>query len=127
MSGPNRSIYDLELSDEEVTAILDKLDAEETQVRVSERRSLRRFLRGTALVVRMSLPGFTMADFRVRLRNISQHGLAFLSRYTLEPGTRLTLQLPIGSDLSMVEKPAVVVRSRLVEGLIHEVGVEFEE
>ena len=127
MSEPNRSIYDLELSDEEVTAILDRLDAEELRVKTSGRRSLRRFLRGTALVVRMSLPGFTMADFRVRLRNISQHGVGFLSRYALEPGTRLTLQLPIGPDLSMVEKPAVVVRSRPVEGPIHEVGVEFEE
>ena len=125
MSEPTRPIHDLGLSDAEVTELLDNLDAGEIDTRESERRSLRRYLRGTALIVRMSRPGFTAADFRVRLRNISQHGVAFLSRHAWEPGTQICLELPIGPDLAIVEQQAVVVRSRHIEGEIHEIGAEF--
>jgi hypothetical protein len=120
-----RPVVDLELSDEEVTRILDALDESELPIGDSERRSERRYLRGTALLVRLTRPGFTTADFRVRLRNISQHGVAFLSRYDWAPGTRLFVELPIGEQLAPTEKAAVVKRNREVADKVYEIGAEF--
>ena len=125
MSTTSRPVHDVGLSDEQVTLILDKLDAMEARVKKSERRSDRRYLRGTAMLVNLSRPGYTMADFRVRLRNISRHGVAFLSGNAMQPGTRLRIQLPIGPDLSIVEQEAVVTRCRQVESQVHEIGAEF--
>ncbi len=120
-----RPVYDIGLSDEEVSRILDKLATDEVDVRGSERRSPRRFMLGTALIVGMSRPGFATADFRVRLRNISRHGVAFIGRYALAPGTLLNLQLPIGPDLDITQEPAVVVRCRKVEEGVYEIGADF--
>ena len=122
----NRPIVDLDISDDEVTRILDELDEAEVPMTDSERRSERHYLRGTALLVKLSQPGFTTADFRVRLRNISRHGVAFLSRYDLAQGTRLYAELPIGDHLSPTEKAAVVRRSRQVEENVYEIGAEFQ-
>jgi len=80
MPATTRPVYDIELTDEEVTELLEKLASEETDVHKSERRSPRRFCIGTALIVDLSLPWFAGADFRVRMRNTSQHGVAFLCR-----------------------------------------------
>ena len=125
MSTSCRTVQDLDISDEEVNRILDRLDAMERQTKSSARRSDRRYLRGTAIITNMSLPGYTTADYRVRLRNVSQHGVVFLCRHSWEPGTRFDIQLPIGPDLSVVEKTAVVVRCRYVEGPICEIGADF--
>ena len=125
MSTSCRTVQDLGISDEEVTRILDRLDEAERQVKTSERRSTRRYLRGTAMIVNMSRPGYTMADYRVRLRNVSDHGVVFLSRHAWDAGTRFDIELPIGPDLSIVEKKATVVRCRHVEGPICEIGAEF--
>lgn len=122
----DRPIYDIGLPDEEVSRILDKLNAQEVQVTGTERRSVRHCILGTALIVGMSRPGFATADFRVRLRNISRHGVAFISRYALEPGTLLNIQLPIGRDLEIRQEPGVVVRCREVEDGIYEIGVDYK-
>lgn len=120
-----RAVQDIGISDEDVTRILDRLDAMECRTKISERRSDRRYLRGTAIITNMSLPGFTMADYRVRLRNVSQHGVVFLTRHSWEAGTRFEIQLPIGPNLDIVDTKAVVVRCRHVEGPICELGAEF--
>lgn len=120
-----RAVQGIGISDEDVTRILDRLDAMECRTNISERRSDRRYLRGTAIITNMSLPGFTMADYRVRLRNVSQHGVCFLTRHSWEAGTRFEIQLPIGSNLDIVDHKAVVVRCRHVEGPICEIGAEF--
>lgn len=127
MPATTRTVYDIELTDEEVTELLERLDSAEGKVTNSERRSQRRFCIGTALIVGMSLPGFAGADFRVRLRNISQHGVAFLSRHPFQPGVRLGIELPIGPDLTPVERPACVVRCRQVTEKVFEIGADFEE
>lgn len=121
-----RTVYDVDLSDEDVTRILDKLVANELSVSDSRRRLSRRFIVGTALITGMSRPGFASADIRVRLRNISREGVAFLSRYALEPGTRFRIQLPTGPELSMVEEEAVVIRCQFIEDSIYDIGVQIQ-
>lgn len=121
-----RTVYDVDLSDEDVTRILDKLVANELSVSDSRRRLSRRFIVGTALITGMSRPGFASADIRVRLRNISREGVAFLSPYALEPGTRFRIQLPTGPELSMVEEEAVVIRCQFIEDSIYDIGVQIQ-
>ena len=125
MSTSLRIVQDIGISDEDVTRILDRLDAVECETQKSKRRSDRRYLRGTAVIANMSLPGYTTADYRVRLRNVSNHGVVFLTRHSWDPGTRFEIQLPIGPELEAVESKAVVVRCRHVEGPVCEIGAEF--
>lgn len=120
-----RVIRDIGISDEDVTRILDRLDAAEIRVKDSERRSVRRYMRGTAIVAAVLRPGASPELYRVRMRNISEHGVAVLSPVAFEPGTRIFIELPVGPALSIVKKPAVVRRCRSVEGTIHEIGAEF--
>ena len=122
-SGP--PVQEIGISDEDVTRILDQLDDAEGTVKRSERRSSRRYLRGTAMVTIVLHPDSPPVGYRARIRNISHHGVAILSPAAMALGTQLALQLPIGRELSIVEKPAVVRRCRHVEGTIHEIGVEY--
>jgi hypothetical protein len=77
------------------------------------------------LVATVPPPSFPATTYYVRLRNISRHGVAFLCRTVMRPGTPLIIHLPIGPESSMVERRATVRRCRHVEGMIHEIGAEF--
>ena len=113
------------MTDAEVTMVLDLLDAGERGVRVTERRSTRQCLRGTAVIAVVVESGIPATAYRVRLRNISTHGVAFISPTDLTLGTRLRLELPTGPNLSIVKADATVTRCRYVQGTIHEIGAEF--
>lgn len=122
-------ICDIRLTPQAIEAILEELDGLEREVPESKRRSERFPLRGIAVNMELTCvdhlglaPGRVI---RVRLRNVSQHGLAFLSGVMVPLGANLTLRLPIGQKGEMVEKRAVVVRCRHVKGMVHEVGAEF--
>jgi len=125
MSNHPCPIQDIGLSDQQVTELLDRLDAEEIEMPPIERRSTRRYLRGAAMVVSASAAE-EAPSLRVRLRNVSRHGVAFLSSNGWEVGTRLRLELPIGSELASVEMLGVVVHRRHLEGPIFEIGAEFD-
>ena len=91
----------------------------------SRRRSTRHRLRGAAVVVKVQKHSIWPTVYRIRLRNVSRHGVAFLSRAPMMPGDFLRIELPIGPRSNMVEKHAIVRRCRYVEDMIHEVGAEF--
>ena len=65
--------------------------------------------------------------YRGRLRNVSQHGVAFIVCGPMPPGSLVDLEGPMGPNLQYVEKRGVVRRCRRVEGMIYEIGVEFED
>lgn len=125
MSLDDRPIQDIGIPDAEVSRILDRLDNEEFDVKRSERGLPRRFQRGTAVVALVLDSGVSALAYRVRLRNLSRQGVAFLSPVGLTIGSRLRIELPIGPDLGAVEEGAVVVRCRAVEEGIYEVGAEL--
>jgi hypothetical protein len=125
MSTPNITQQNLRISKEEATRILDRLDAQEKKTEVSARRSARCRLRGELLVATVPPSSFPATTYYVRLRNVSRHGVAFLSRTAMTPGTLLTIHLPIGPESTIVERRATVRRCRHIEGMIHEIGAEF--
>ncbi len=129
MSNQAQPICDIRLSPEEIGFILDELDRSENEVADSKRRSQRFRLRGMSVIVTVQADDehtrIPERVIRVRLRNVSQHGFAFLSGIMLPCGANLMLNLPIGNGGRTVEKRAVVRRCRHVKGMVHEVGAEF--
>jgi hypothetical protein len=125
MTPNDQQVQDIGIPDEKVTKILDSLDDAEVSVTESARRSLRSPLRGTAVMAFVDEADSEPVTYRVRLRNISLEGVAFLIGRPLYPGVDITIELPIGPGLSLVKRRGVVRRYRLVEEPIHEIGVEF--
>jgi hypothetical protein len=120
-------VQDIGISDEEVTRILDQIEPDERVRQVEQRRSQRSYLRGTVVFV-VVLKGLhpPAVLYRARLRNVSFHGVSFLTCGPMAPGTRLRMELPVGADLDTVEKHAIVRRCRHIERMIYEIGAEFE-
>jgi hypothetical protein len=118
-------VCDVRVPPEVVSRILDRLDAAQPSPEASQRRSERYSLRGLAVLVLIGADGVTEAIIRVRLRNVSRHGVAFLSARPILPGTAFRIGLPIGPAGETVERAATAVRCRLVGHGLHEVGAEF--
>jgi len=125
MALPNLTVQDIGLTDQEVTQILDELDAREASPANERRRATRDFLRGTAVFVTLNASRPPSVAFQVRLRNVSRDGVAFISCGPLVVGTRIRMELPTGDALDTVPRHAVVRRCRLVKQMIYEVGVEL--
>ncbi len=123
----NLTVQDIGLPDKDATRVLDALDAAECDPQADKRRSTRDYLRGTAVFVTLQASRPPAVAFRVRFRNVSKHGVAFLSCGPMVVGTRLRMELPAGNDLDTVERHAVGRRCRHVEQMIHEIGAEFED
>lgn len=118
-------IRDLEISDEDANRLLDALDESQEGCKHSDRTSPRHFLRGTAFVRIVRDDHEPAAAHLVRIRNISRTGVAFLSPTAIEASMRLTIELPIGPNLSIVSKEAIARHSRDVSSGIVEIGAEF--
>jgi hypothetical protein len=63
---------------------------------------------------------------RVRPRNVSQGGIAFLHEKFLLPDTRCTIMLISNTD-QLVEISGDVVDCRHVEGRLHEIAIAFDQ
>ncbi len=118
-------VQDIGLSDEDVARILDALDARQSTPNAEQRRQRRDRRRGKAVLIVMQASLPPAAAHWVRLRNISEHGMAFLKHGPLRQGTYVRLELPTGHDGRTVTKHAAVRHCRHVEGIICEIGVEF--
>ena len=120
-----RSVRTIHWADEQVTALLDKIDGESVEVS-SERRTARYAYRVKALVVHMQQPGSSiMVAYLVPTRNICNEGIAFFHGGFVHIGTRCVVQL-ITTYGTWDNVPASVIRCRYIEGSIHEVAVKFD-
>lgn len=119
------NIQDIGITDDEVARILDELDAVKTEPQADRRSSVRSHLRGKAVltVLQASLP--PAPAFWVRLRNVSEHGVAFLKSGPMPIDAFVRLELPTGRDAKTTTKHTVIRHCRHVEGTIYEIGVEF--
>lgn len=77
--------------------------------------------------VRLTLhqPGGSAPTCEVGVRNISRAGAGLIHRAYVHPRTRCSLELT-ALDATTAHVPGLVVRCRHVDGLLHELGVEFE-
>ena len=125
MSIPHLTQLDIKLTDAAATALLDRLEAKEAVAGIDRRRSTRRELHGVVLPITVWQDNEPVGVFRVRMRNVSQHGVGFLSRAAMTPGAVVTLHLPIGPNAKTIDKRAVVRRCSHVQGMIYDIGAEF--
>ncbi len=119
------NVQDIDISDEDVTRLLDKLDAEKSQTRVEQRSVQRDDHRGRAMLIVMQASLPPASAHWVRLRNISEQGIAFLKHGALPLDAFVRLELPTGCEIQTMEKYAVVRHCRQIQGMVHEIGVEF--
>lgn len=125
MAGQSNLVKTVRLSDDELKAVLDRLDAAETQAGKSKRRSERFDYRVKNCVVNFHSSGAGSAAFYlVPTRNISAGGMAFLHGGFVYPGTHCVIQL-ISKYGSWKNVEARVVRCNYVIGAVHEIGVAF--
>ena len=117
------SLRSLDISDEEVTRILDRLDAADAHPPFDRREHGRQPLRGKAIVVKAQTKGPLSVGYRAYLRNVSDGGLAFIAAMSISPGTLLELELPPGPAWQTTK--AIVRHCRYVETGVQEIGAEF--
>ncbi|MBX3394542.1 MAG: response regulator [Phycisphaerae bacterium] len=125
MPGQSNLVKTVRLNEEELKAVLDRLDAAETQAVKRKRRSERFDYRVKNCVVNFHSSGAGSAAFYlVPTRNISAGGMAFLHGGFVYPGTHCVIQL-ISKFGSWKNVEARVARCDYVVGAVHEIGVAF--
>ena len=118
------------LEQQQAVAVWDRLDRAARLVRHDRRRSQRHRYRSDAVILYIAPPdGEVRKDGPVLAptRDISQGGLCFLHGAFLEPGTQCQVVLKTKGDQKWTVHEARVVRCRHLEGLMHEVGLQFEQ
>ncbi|MFQ5429705.1 MAG: PilZ domain-containing protein [Phycisphaerae bacterium] len=125
MQGAPDTIQKFRLSDEETLAILELLDAGQVDPADSKRRSERHTLRGMTILIVIVKPGCSEIPYEVKTRNVSKHGIAFLSTSAMVPGTLIRVHLPAPESAESVTKEAVIRHCRPVQGKAYEMGAEF--
>lgn len=114
------------MDDAQLEAVLDRLDAAH-ESGASDRRSDERYVyRVKSCIIHMQSPGAgTSMAYQVPTRNISSGGMGFLHGGFVHPGTRCVVQL-ISMHGTWKNAEATVVFCRYVEGLVHDVSVQFD-
>ncbi len=116
------------LPDNEIEDILSELDRISGPYVPTERRKYERlkYRPEKDPVIHVEHPGGTTADFRVKARNISANGLAFLHGSFIHIGTDCAVTLfTIDNEPFLLSSR--VVRCRHVQGNLHEVAVDFSQ
>ncbi len=124
----DRLSNNLGLSAAELTKLLDRLDRDEVQrATPSARREYVRWIfRQTSVVLELSPSVGETVTFQVASRNLSCGGIGILHRAYVHPGTPCRILLP-HPDRGYTPVSATTVRCRHCVGVIHEVGLVFDE
>lgn len=119
-----RLVKTIRLDNDKVAKILERLDSAHGAV-PTERRAPRYRYRVPSMIVHMAQPGSSEAvPYLVPTRNVSSTGMSFLHGGFVHMGTKILAQMTTTKG-SWNRVVGTVVRCRLVEGTIHEVGVHF--
>jgi hypothetical protein len=123
-----RPLVPMNVAEEEVQEIICHIDrAAQERASCSHLRSEPRIpFRRNGVVLSLTHPGQSESVFLVCTRNISRGGIGVLLGAFVHPGTRCEVELP---SLDGLKRSAfgIVQWCRLVRGIIHEVGIRFEQ
>jgi len=125
MINTENQIRPMTLTEEQLRGLLNQLDGAIEEPAKEGRRTNRITYRTVHVTVHV----LTSHDqdaicFPVPTRNISASGLAFLHKQMLPLRQRLKIEIPM-VDERMLSVMAEVVHCRHVQGMIHEIGVQF--
>jgi CheY-like chemotaxis protein len=122
-----RAVRTIRLDDEELTALLDKLDAKAAEEGKKIQRIERFSYRQKGCLLHMQQPGAgSPTTFHVPTRDLSATGVSFLHGGYVHVGTRCVIQL-ISMHGTWSDVRGRVSRCNYVTNQIHEVGVRFDE
>jgi len=118
----------LRVPDGHLEKILVNMDRQCGPCKGAELRKYRRFRYrpARAPVIQLRHPGGSGGQFRVKARNISARGLAFLHGAFVHTGTECEITL-YTVDNEPILLPSRIVRCRHIEGHVHEVAAEFSQ
>jgi CheY-like chemotaxis protein len=94
--------------------------------RGSQRKDTRWAFRHSDLAIAVEHPGGGTSRLLVFSRNLSAGGLSFLHQGFLYPKSRCNLMLP-RADGTMQPMAGTIVACRHINGLLHEIGIRFDE
>lgn len=115
----------LGLSKTKLDTLLDRLDAE-GQKSVVRRDNARWPFRQPSIGVTLVHPGGSQVEVQMACRNLSRGGAALLHSSFLYNGTRCVFALP-HAERGPVPVQGEVVRCQHREGVIHEIGIKFDD
>ncbi len=120
------SVDTLRLSVAEQEKVSRELDHRAKATKLDSRRVVRRYryVNDQGVPMRVRHPGGTEVFIRVGPRDLSEHGMGFLSGGYLHAGTGIEFVLCLKSG-EKIPITATVVRCEHVSGRIHDVGIKF--
>ncbi|MBX3358450.1 MAG: response regulator [Phycisphaeraceae bacterium] len=115
------------LNRRELDEILDSFEGANTDAENAPvRKYIRRRFRHTRIPMQVFQPGGGLQTFPVACRNISTGGLSVLHNAYVHLGTPCTIALPMPTG-SHVSVRGQVVRCSHRRGMVHELGIKFDE
>lgn len=81
---------------------------------------------GVIALLQIMSNGLQCPHFHIRCRNISRSGLGFMHGQFINPGTPVEVTL-VNQNRKGVIVTGSIVRARLIDNHIHELGVKFDE
>ena len=115
----------LGLQDQQLNTLLGKLESSAPSKQAGRVFSRWRF-REKSVAVRIAQPGGSDAQTRMACRNLSQQGIGLLHRSYIHIGTQCVITIPHPTKGDQ-EYPGTVVRCLHVSGMVHEIGIKFDE
>jgi CheY-like chemotaxis protein len=124
----DRCVDSLRLSEKEQQSLIEKLDRQGKGHRGAELRTEDRLPYHTAsgVVATLHHPGGSVVNYLVRPRNLSRRGVGFLHGNFVHIGSRCQIHL-LRLDKRAQAINGTVARCQHVGGLVHEIGVRFDE
>ena len=115
------------LAERDLGTLMDKLDESGGGHEVHAKRTFARWpFRHNSLKLVLEHPGGSKAAFQVACRNLSRGGMGVLHNAYVHTGTACVLHLP-QLDGHEVPLQSTIVRCTHMHGVVHELGVKFDE
>lgn len=112
------------LRQKELNMLFDAMDRR-SMVGAAARAHARWPFRHTSVSVTIAHPGGSTAELRLACRNLSATGVGFLHSGFIYTGSKVMVHLPVGDATRTV--PGQLVRCDHIRGVVHEIGVRFDE
>jgi len=121
----NLPIQTLRLSEREKTKLLWAIDQANRRDDTQDQRRLRVSCTNNEAVFTLKAEGTGQASFAMLARNLSRWGAALVHGRYLHPQSRCELMLQTNSG-DWEQIPGIVRHARHIQGMVHELGIEFD-
>jgi CheY-like chemotaxis protein len=122
----SQALNSLRLSQSQLNALLDKLDATSAEFDCKKREYVRYAFRHAVVILEVSQPGGNTSKVPVVSRNLSAGGISLLHSAYVYPGSTCAVWLP-HPYLKWMQVEGTIVRCVHRGGRVHELGIRFDK